>query len=185
MCVAVVLPEANREKGKQVRRSVGELIKQHCSPLNLYTRECDGPSFGFLPSQSATLAFAYTCHRLPPDSKLKGRNLTEQLNNLAAQVLDNQCKAYPGVLIAVSVAKPEEGGKCFLGCSSRRQAIDLPKESWDKGQPNQAWGVRLMLSALARSEQALLGEDFPQSFQAGLDERLPAVTAVTPSRPRF
>ena len=185
MCVAVVLPEENREKGKQVRRSVGELIKQHCSALNLFTRECAGPSFGFLPSQPATLAFAYTCHQLPPTSKLEGRTLLDQLKTLAAQVLDSQCKAYPGVLIAVAVAKPEKGGMCFLGCSSRRQTVDLPRESWDRGQPNEAWGVRLMLSALARGEQALLGEDFPQSFQATLDERLPEVAGSGPARPRF
>lgn len=185
MCIAVVLPEANANKSKEVRRSVGEMVKEHCSPLNLKTREIEGPSFGFLPSQPATLAYAYTCHKLPPSSNLKGHSLREQLHTLAAQVLDSRCKAYPGALIAVAVALPEKGGTCFLGCSSRRQTVGLPRQEWDKGQPNESWAARLLLSALARSEQALLGEDFPQSFQAGLDERLPSVAAVAPSRPRF
>lgn len=187
MCIAVVLPEADPAKGKEVRRSVGELIKEHCSGLDLKTRDCPGPSFGFLPSQPATLAYAYTCYQLPPTSKLKGQKLDDQLKTLAAQVLDSRCKDYPGVLIAVAVAKPEKGGVCFLGCSFRRQVVDMPRESWDKGQPNEAWAVRLLLSSLARGEQALLGEDFPQSFHAVLDDHLPpaAVPAATPSRPRF
>lgn len=186
VCTGVVLPQSSPEKLKEVRRFLGEQIKVACSGSNLKTLEVTGPAIGFLEQQPASVAHAYTCYTLPPAAQhLPGRTLAPQLHALAHNALDRATKQYPGVLMVVTVghvAHMESAHRCFLGCSDRRQVLDLSRDQWDKGQPNQHWGERLVMSALARREDALLGEDFPQTRQALLDALLPAVETTQLSR---